>query len=420
MILITYRHLFEELIKEEGIRQDILKASLGKRGASYVIRHTGDLSNIDTKTETTPRLEVTIRKIKDMYLSGFELKPHKEVPINDGFKLKKRKIQKPTFFPEQIMTHGVVRVMEKAMMTGMYEFSCGSIPGRGPHYGKRHIEKWINNDPENVKYIGKMDIHHFFNSIKRRNLKKWLKRNIKDKRFLKILFKFLDIFIEGLALGYYISQWLANYLLQPLDHFIKQEVLLDVKKKKEQRYIARMKRKGIKNCKIPKYHCGATHYIRYMDDMVIFGDNKKELHLIIKRIEQFLNERLGLELKGDWQVFKFDYIDKNGERKGRPLDFMGFKFYRDKTTLRKSIMIRATRKAKKISKKPRPTWHDASSMLSYMGWIKHTDTYNMYLERIKPYVNIKQLKRIVSKHSKEAMENERMDSRVLHGETSGI
>src|SRR5690606_22333627 len=135
-----------------------------------------------------------------------------------------------------------------------------------------------------------------------------LKKRIKDNRFLRIVFKFLDVFEEGLALGYYISQWFANYLIQPLDHYIKQEALLDVKMAKEKRYIERMRRRGVKNIKPPKYKPGATYYIRYMDDMVIFGDNKKELHLIVRRIEKFLNDNLGLDLKDNWQVFRFDYI----------------------------------------------------------------------------------------------------------------
>ena len=34
-----------------------------------------------------------------------------------------------------------------------------------------------------------------------------------------------------------------------------------------------------------------------------------------------------------------------------------------------------------------------------MGYLSNTDTYDMYLQRVKPYVNVKKLKKIVSKHS---------------------
>lgn len=85
---------------------------------------------------------------------------------------------------------------------------------------------------------------------------------------------------------------------------------------------------------------------------------------------------------------------------GRPLDFMGFEFHRDRTVLRKSIMIRATRKASRLGNARRINWAEAAGMLSYMGWIDHTDTYAMYLERVKPYVDIKRLKKIVSNHQR--------------------
>lgn len=136
-----------------------------------------------------------------------------------------------------------------------------------------------------------------------------------------------------------------------------------------------------------------------MDDMVIFGSNKRKLHDIRIKISGYLENELGLELKDNWQVFRFDYI-KKGKHTGRPLDFMGFKFYRDRTILRKSIMIKATRKAKKISKKDKPTIHDIRQILSYLGWIDCTDTYWMYEKRIKPYVNIQNCKRRLSRHDR--------------------
>lgn len=143
----------------------------------------------------------------------------------------------------------------------------------------------------------------------------------------------------------------------------------------------------------------AVHYARYMDDMVIFGSNKKVLHQIRLAISEYMASELGLSLKGDWQVFRFSYT-VNGEDKGRPLDFMGFQFYRNRTVLRKSIMLKATRKARKIHKKPyqgrKPTVHDYRQMMSYLGWIDCTDTYGMYLKHIKPMINFQKMKRYVS------------------------
>lgn len=125
-----------------------------------------------------------------------------------------------------------------------------------------------------------------------------------------------------------------------------------------------------------------------------------------------------LQMKGNWQVFRFDYTEKKtGKRKGRPLDFMGFQFYHDKTILRESIMLSCTRKVNRVAKKEKITWYDATAILSYMGYLSNTDTYDMYLQRVKPYVNVKKLKKIVSKHSKrkEREKHERMERSVRNG-----
>lgn len=155
-------------------------------------------------------------------------------------------------------------------------------------------------------------------------------------------------------------------------------------------------RTDAKNCKYVLKRLGAVHYMRYMDDMVIFGSNKKVLHRTRQAISDYLENELGLSLKDNRQVFRFSY----GNDKGRDLDFMGFRFFRNRTILRKTIMYKATRKARKLSRKERPTIHDARQMLSYLGWIDCTDTYKMYRKWIKPYISFKQLKRKISQHDR--------------------
>lgn len=312
---------------------------------------------------------------------------HGKVCINEGTSRKVRMIEKPRYNYEQVIHHIVVSACYDIFMKGMYEFSCGSVPNRGAHYGKKYIERWIQRDKKNCKYVLKMDIRHFFESVDHDVLKVWLKKKIRDERMLYILALIIDGSEVGLPLGFYTSQWLSNFMLQPLDHFIKEQLK-------------------------------AVHYIRYMDDMVVFGKNKKELHRMQQEIERFLREKFNLQMKGNWQVFRFDYTEKKtGKRKGRPLDFMGFQFYHDKTILRESIMLSCTRKVNRVAKKEKITWYDATAILSYMGYLSNTDTYDMYLQRVKPYVNVKKLKKIVSKHSKrkEREKHERMERSVRNG-----
>jgi hypothetical protein len=63
-------------------------------------------------------------------------------------------------------------------------------------------------------------------------------------------------------------------------------------------------------------------------------------------------------------------------------------------------MIKCTRKARKIAKKAKATIFDARQMLSYAGWLSHSQTYNMYLKWVKPYIDFKKLKCVVSKHDR--------------------
>lgn len=344
----SYSKLYEICISEENRRESIKAARHSKR-IRYIIkeRHLSD--------------DVLLNLSYD-WIVNFKNAKHTPIQIQDGITHKVRTIIVPTL-EELIVQHCVINALKPMLMHGMYEHSYASLPKRGAHRGKKTIEKWINHDSKNTKYVLKMDIHHFFDSIPHSILKEKLSKYINDKRMLKLLFEIIDVSDSGIPLGFYTSQWFSNWYLQGLDHYIKEEL-------------------------------HATYYIRYMDDMVILGCNKKILHQMQYSIDKYIYYRLGLELKDNWQVFLFDY-----DGKGRDLDFMGFRFYKNRTVLRRTIMYKVTRKALKISKKEHPTIYDTRQMLSYLGWLDCTNTYYMYLIRIKPYINFKKMKRYTSKNS---------------------
>lgn len=340
----SYNHLYEKMMSEENVRSAVKKASKGKHNRPKVRKMC---ENMD-------------REIPDIiaYAQNYKHKNKKPKTVIEG--KKERKIIVPSY-KEQILHHMLVNTMQPVIMKGMYEHCHGSIPGRGPAEAKRQIRSWIDNDPRNVKYFLKMDIRQFFASIDHEMLKAYIRKRIHDEKFLKILFEAIDSTEQGLPLGFHTSHWLANWYLQGLDHYIKQDLK-------------------------------AVHYVRYMDDMVIFGSSKNELHRICNCVDEYLKE-LKLELKGNWQVARFD---RGG--KYRFLDFMGFRFYRNRTTLRKGIMVRMTRRAKRFKKNP--TIYSCRRMMSALGWIKQTDSYDMYLDRIKPYINFQQLKRKISRYDR--------------------
>jgi len=307
------------------------------------------------------------------YAENFKHFKHKDIEIYDGVRRKKRHIIVPNM-KEQVLHHMICNVLKPIFMKSMYEHSYGSIPGRGSLKAKKSIERWINKDPKGTRYFLKMDVKKYFESISHDILKEKLAKLIHDEKFLNTINEVIDTTEEGIPLGFYTSQWFANFYLTELDHYIKNVL-------------------------------GAKHYVRYMDDMVVFDSSKKRLHKFRKEIEKYLNKKLGLKLKENWTVCPLRYFPKNGmDWQGQDLDFMGFRFSRGKTTLRRALAYKMTRKARHICKKRRKglpiTVHDAMSMLSYSGWLKHTNTYGMYKKYIKPYISFKKLKRVISKHDR--------------------
>lgn len=416
----------EKMLSHDSIEQSFLKPSRGKRDRPDV-------------KKVLDNLEDEIKNVQEMLESGtFRPSRHTAVRINERNYMKERTIVKPNFKYEQVIHHIVVQAMRQGIESGMYRYVLGSIPGRGQHMGAKQITKWLRSDALNTKYVLKMDIRHFFESIDHDILKAWLKRKFRDGNIIELLYMIIDANEKGLPLGFYTSQWFANFLLQPLDHYIKEE--LHVK-----------------------------YMTRYMDDIVCFGRNKKELHKVRLAISEYLEKELHLELKGNWQIFRFEceveeyavqcahlteleHLENDlnrlrirhkskihkGHRKifikvasvkaktmafeetlkkyhstyeiltmtyGRPLDYMGFEFHRNKTIMRESIMIRMTKKARQISRQDKINPKDAASFLSYMGWVDNTDTYGMYEKRIKPCVEVRTLKRIVSKNQRRLNRN---------------
>ena len=339
-------YIYDSICDINNIKRAIMKSSLGKK-------HQGRVKNI------IANIDLYAERIRDMLLNkNYKPSPYIIKTIYDGASKKERKIYKPKYFPDQIIHWALMLQIEPIIMKGMYEYNCGSVPGRGTSFGQKTLRKWLNNDRKNTKYCLKMDISKFYPSIDNEKLKQKFRGKIKDSDCLWLI----DIIIDssqGLPIGNYTSQWFANFYLETLDHWIKE-------------------------------HLGVKYYIRYVDDLVLLGPNKKKLHKVREIIADYL-EVIGLEMKSNWQVFKVN---------SRAIDFLGFRFFRNKTILRKRNALRIQRRFKKIHKKSRLSYKDACAVISYWGWIKRSDGYRFYNNFIKPLVNINKARKVVSWHGR--------------------
>ena len=344
-------HLYEKMLDREFIRQSIVDAARHKHKRREV---AAVLSRIDDKVE-----EMYVLLTGDDYLPA---KP-KSKRIWDRSSRKERVITYVPFWPDSVIHMMLVKAMQPVMMRGMYRWSCASLPGRGGNAAKTYLTRAIRGDPKHTKYVLKMDIRQFYPSIDHIVLLKLLFRKIKDVPFLTLLWRIISTCKTGLAIGFHTNQWLANFYLEPLDRLI---------------------------CALP----GVSYYVRYMDDMVVMGPNKRALHKARKAISAFLNENLQLELKNDWQVWPLAKRD---------IDFVGFRFFRDHTTLRRRTSLRLMRQCRRVRKKQHRrqpiSYRMAAGFISRVGQSKHFDSAAFRRQYFKG-IRIKKLKEVIRHESK--------------------
>lgn len=354
-------YLYEKMCDLSLIRYAIRKAAQGKTYKHYI-------------RKVLQNEEAYALRIQEMLVNeSVKLSPNRQITIYDRSCSKERIITVPKFFPDQILHWVVMLVIEPIITKGMYRFNCGSVPTRGGMEAKRYVERALKD--EKIRYVAKLDISKFFNSVKPKYLMAMFRNKIKDEKVLRLINAILENGGDCLPIGYYTSQWFSNFFLEGFDHYVKEE--LKIKK-----------------------------YVRYVDDMVLLDTNKRKLHKAIARMDEYLH-KIGLKLKRNYQVWKVG---------SRPIDFVGFRFYQDKTVLRKKIFFRLCRRVRNVRKSGYITVHQAQGILSLLGWLSHINAWRFYKEKIYPYAPKSRLKNIVSNHAKkllEAIENEKIQKGTL-------
>lgn len=227
-------NIYQNIIKLSNIEAAIYHAAKGKGGRKSVEKI------LDSPTYYAMQVQ------KSLIDKTFKPSPYVEMKIKDGANKKERIIFKPHFYPDQVVHWALMQQLESLLMKGMYEFCCASIKGRGIMRGMRHIKKILVQDRKYTKYCLKLDIKKFYPSVDKQVLKDKFRKIIKDKDTLFLIDLIIDSSKEGLPIGNYTSQWFANFYLQDLDHFIKEQLHI-------------------------------KYYVRYMDDMVLFSTTRKNL-----------------------------------------------------------------------------------------------------------------------------------------------
>lgn len=319
-----YGNIFEKIVDIENIRLAHKKARKDKS-------HYYEVKMVDKD------VDFYIKEIQEMLINeSYKVSDYKFSIISD--KGEERKLMKLPYYPDRIIQWAIMLQIEDIFLKKFIDQTCASIPNRGIHMAYGFIQKYLKNK-ENSKYCLKMDVRRFYENVNKDILKDKLRKTFKDKKLLRLLDKIIDSYPakKGIPIGSYLSQYFGNFYLNDLDHYIKEDL-----------------------------HC--KKYVRYMDDMVILGSSKEELHEIRKSVEKYLNNELKLELKGNYQVFP---------TRVRGIDFVGYRFFGDYTLLRKSTCKKFKRKMNKISKKNDLAYEDLCIINSYKGWLMWCNSFRL-------------------------------------------
>ena len=325
-------YLMDKVCTEENIELADKKARKGKTGSKKYIK----LHDKDKKQENSTLLASFIN-------NTYKTSKYTNEVI---YEPKERIISKLPYYPDRVAHHAIMNVLKPIWIKQMVSYTYANIEGRGIHACKRDIEKILRNKSLNkdTEFYLKLDIRKFYPNIKHNVLKSTLKRKIKDKKMLLLLYEIIDSFEyrgkdkyvtgkSGLPLGNFPSAYECNLLLSSLDRWIKEEL----------------------KCK---------YVFRYADDIVIFHYDKEYLHKVLICIKLYLKELYELQLKPNYFIAP---VEK------QPLNYVGYIFTHNYTKIRKSIKQRMRKIILKHSNKTIRYSKYKRIISSYNGWLSNAD-----------------------------------------------
>lgn len=333
-------HLMEKMMTEENFV--LAESLLGKnKPDNRMARHIS--ANADKYGKAL------FNKVQN---GEFQWHPPKETVILESYKGKERHLKIPCL-EDQAVQLAWLNIATPYILRRNYYFNCGSVPKAGQTRAVHVLQKWLK-DPA-MKYGASTDIRKFYESCPHRKIRKALCRIFKDREFVEFAMGFVASMSDtgvGIAIGYPVSHWLANLVLMELDHAIVR-LYPDVK------------------------------FTRYMDDIAMASTNKRHIRKALYFIKNGV-ERLRMALKR-WSWFR---IAKRG------ITFLSYRFFNGYTLLTKPLMVRIARRIRKAPQ--RICAHVAAGVISYLGILKHCNSFNFRMKCVYPYIKVRVCNNLIS------------------------
>jgi len=289
-----YGNLYNKITEFENLYLAYRKASLGHKENGEILEYMFDYES---------RLfQIQDELINKTYCTGEYKKFHVYDP-------KKRLIMSLPF-RDRIVQHALCNVIEPIFDKGFIFDSYACRLNKGAHRGIQRVRKFINSLGDNI-HVLKCDVAKYFYNIDHSQLKQIIRKKIKCEDTLWLIDHIIDSdgSDRGIPIGNLTSQLFANIYLNEIDYFVKQDL-------------------------------GIKYYVRYMDDIVILGNNKSELWDIFEQIKQYINNDLHIVFNGKTKLFPLS----------QGIDFLGYRQFYEFSLLRKRCIIKNKLNLLKLSK----------------------------------------------------------------------
>ena len=339
------RNVYDEIFSMENLYNAYEEAKRGRRYNRDVLEYSNNLWE-------------NLKGLHDMIISG-QYKIDKYY-IFYVYEPKKRMIMSINF-EHRIVQWAIYKIINPLLVNGYIKDTYGCIKGRGPLQAMQRVRYWIKNvsRKKGKWYYLKLDISKYFYRISHEVLKNLLRKKIKDNKLMEIIENIIDcehtpfglppgkspgevpienrLYDVGMPIGNLLSQMFANIYLDAVDQYCKRTLRI-------------------------------KYYVRYMDDIVIMSDSKKQLHEWKEKIKEYFENELRLNLNNKTCIRPVS----------QGMEFVGYRIWKYKTVLRKSTTLKMKRRLKLARylygigridfKKVTETF------MSYIGRLCHTDS----------------------------------------------
>jgi len=333
-IFIMEVNLYENICSIENLELAFEKAKKGKSGKLYVIKFESKLA------ENLEQLH------NDLLSYTYVPKPLQTFILRDP---KTRRISKSDF-RDRIVHHAICNIIEPFFdKTFIYDNYANRVRKGTFKAIDRfdYFKRIVSENNSKVCFVLKADVKHYFDTVNHNVLLQIISKTIFDKRVILLISKILNNHItleqgKGMPLGNLTSQFFANIYLNELDQFVKHKLK-------------------------------AKYYIRYVDDFVILHENPRVLLYYKEKINQFLTEKLDLELHPDKSRIK---TLENG------IDFLGFRIFYHYKLVRRKNLNKFERNFNQLKKAYAEDLINREKMVEkFEGWLAYVSYANTYKYR---------------------------------------